>query len=600
MSIMTFLKRISTKSLLIIVLFPFVLHAEVGLTTQTLANDFDGKIFSGNQSSATETLEQPNKDLETPAAITEDRTGSKFSNKVLDLEHIGQITTMKVFGQNLFSNQCMTLPKMAFYNPNYLISPGDKISLSVWGAFEYAADPVVDSQGNIFIPKVGPVHIANTPNSELNDVITTALKKTFKSNVTAYANLLGAQPVQVFVSGYVAKPGLYDGMSSDSILYFLCKSGGVIQDQGSYRKVDLVRQGSVIASIDLYDFMLSGIIPFSQLHQGDSIVVRPKKTSVTVLGEVKTPAKYEPITDKGFKLKDLIGLAGVEPKSTYVLIEDDRGLTPKNTYIPLTDVSDQLIAGGVTVTLKSDQNIKEITVSVNGAILGPHQFIVPIGTTLSEIVDKLTFRSNANIDGLQLFRESVAQAQKDAIDSSLNYLEQQAYTKSSITKDGMAMQQQYAGLVSEFIKKAKGVKPVGQVVVGKESGWGHIVLQNADVINIPNENAVVTISGQVMSPMAINYNPDYSVQDYIKLIGGYSTSADKSSLLLIHEDGTAEKIDLGTFSSIFKPFAATIYPRPGDQVIVPNEGMSEALPIMATISQIVFQIAIAARVLVMP
>jgi protein involved in polysaccharide export with SLBB domain len=176
----------------------------------------------------------------------------------------------------------------------------------------------------------------------------------------------------------------------------------------------------VIESIDLYNFLLSGVIPFSQLHQGDSIVVRAKKTSVTVLGEVKVPAEYEPITDDGFKLKELIDLAGVKPNATYVLIEDTRGLDPKNRYIPLTEVGDQKVNGGETVTLMSDQNIKEITVSVNGAIFGPHQFVVPIGTSLSDIVDRLKFRSNANIKNLQLFRESVAEAQKAAIASNLN------------------------------------------------------------------------------------------------------------------------------------------------------------------------------------
>ncbi|QIV96508.1 protein involved in polysaccharide export with SLBB domain [Allofrancisella inopinata] len=573
---------------------PLFTYAEVGLLTQQLAEDAEGNFTAarnGNQKS-----KDPTENIPTPPPIIQDQAGGKYSNKVLDVAHLDQLGNLQVFGENLFSHQCLTLPKMAFYNPDYLISPGDNLSLSLWGAYEYVSNSTVDSQGNIFIPKVGPVKVANTPNKELNDVVSTALKRTFKNNVVAYANLLGAQPVQVFVTGYVANPGLYDGMSSDSILYFLCKAGGIIPEQGSFRKVDLVRKGQVIASIDLYDFLLKGTIPFSQLHQGDSIVVRPKADSVTVLGEVKVPAMYEPYNGS-FGIKQLIKLAGVKPNATYVLIEDSSGVEPTNNYIALSDITNQTLKPGEKITLMSDQNIKELTVSINGAIFGPHQFVVPIGTTLEDIVGRLKFRSDANRKNLQLFRESVAAAQKAAINSNLDYLEQQAYTKSSLTKDGLIMQQQYAGLVSSFVAKARQVQPKGQVIVGPENRWEHIALQNNDVINIPNKNQVITISGQIMSPMAVNYNEKFSIEDYIKLVGGYTPSADKGYIILLHENGIAEQVNLGFFSSLL-PWS--VYPQPGDQIIVPNEGMSEALPILATISQIVFQIAIAARVFIAP
>ena len=85
--------------------------------------------------------------------------------------------------------------------------------------------------------------------------------------------------------------------------------------------------------------------------------------------------------------------------------------------------------------------------------------------------------------------------------------------------------------------------------------------------------------------------------DYINAVGGYTDSANESYVLLLHENGTAERVSTGMFSSWF---SYSIAVKGGDQIIVPNEGMSEALPIMATISQIVFQIAFAARVFIAP
>ncbi|XSZ47587.1 hypothetical protein ACP8HZ_03880 [Francisella noatunensis] len=66
---------------------------------------------------------------------------------------------------------------------------------------------------------------------------------------------------------------------------------------------------------------------------------------------------------------------------------------------------------------------------------------------------------------------------------------------------------------------------------------------------------------------------------------------------MLHENGTAERVDTGMFTSWMSYTTAV---KGGDQIIVPNEGMSEALPILATISQIVFQIAFAARVFIAP
>ncbi|WP_200147452.1 polysaccharide biosynthesis/export family protein, partial [Francisella philomiragia] len=113
----------------------------------------------------------------------EDKAGSQFSNKVINDDFVPQLNKLQVFGANLFSSQCQNLPQMALYNPNYLLSIGDKISITLWGAFEYSAVAEVDSQGNIFIPKVGPVHVADIPNKDLNKVIGDAIKRTFEKNV---------------------------------------------------------------------------------------------------------------------------------------------------------------------------------------------------------------------------------------------------------------------------------------------------------------------------------------------------------------------------------------------------------------------------------
>ena len=111
---------------------------------------------------------------------------------------------------------------------------GDKVSIKLWGAYNYAGELKIDSQGNIFIPKVGVVHLLGVSNKNLKSVVERSVKRVFNSNVFVYANLDSYQAISIFITGKVKKPGLYSALAGDSILQLLDKAGGVINGEGSY------------------------------------------------------------------------------------------------------------------------------------------------------------------------------------------------------------------------------------------------------------------------------------------------------------------------------------------------------------------------------
>ena len=115
-----------------------------------------------------------------------------------------------------------------------------------WGAYNAQFKVIVDNQGNIFIPQVGIVHLLGVKAKDLNLIIQKAVKKVFKSNVSVYANLLNYQPVTVFVAGSVNKAGLYEGLSSDSVIQFLDKAGGIDLNSGSFRDIYIKRENKII------------------------------------------------------------------------------------------------------------------------------------------------------------------------------------------------------------------------------------------------------------------------------------------------------------------------------------------------------------------
>ena len=128
----------------------------------------------------------------------------------------------------------------------------------MWGAHEAAVELVVDAQGNIFIPKVGPVQLQGVANKDLNKVVERKVRSIYQNNVNLYANLNATEPVKLFVTGFVKSPGLYGGFASDSVLAFLAKSGGIRPESGSYLNVELKRSGETRATFNLYDFLLDG------------------------------------------------------------------------------------------------------------------------------------------------------------------------------------------------------------------------------------------------------------------------------------------------------------------------------------------------------
>lgn len=187
------------------------------------------------------------------------------------------------------------------------------------GAYEVAVDLTVDAQGNVFIPQVGPVHMQGVTNKDLNTVIEKKVRSVYQKNVNLYASLDAAEPVKLFVTGFVKSPGLYGGFSSDSVLAFLAKAGGIRPESGSYLNVELKRNGNTRATFNLYDFLLTGKINQVQLHDGDTLVVNTRQSISSFKGLVENPVQIE-FTGGEIALDDALNMVGLMPSATHVRI----------------------------------------------------------------------------------------------------------------------------------------------------------------------------------------------------------------------------------------------------------------------------------------
>lgn len=192
-----------------------------------------------------------------------------------------------MFGEQLFRGAFSTTSGSTF-NDSYVINPGDNVQVRMWGAYQFASTMTVDPQGNIFLPNVGPVRVSGVQNGNLQNVVKSAVSRIYRSNVGVYASLEQAQPVKVFVTGFVKQPGYYGGLAADSVLSYLDRAGGVDPTRGSYIDIQIKRNGQLLQQVNLYDFLLAGKLqPFS-FRDGDVITVAPQKKPLQSAGKFRT------------------------------------------------------------------------------------------------------------------------------------------------------------------------------------------------------------------------------------------------------------------------------------------------------------------------
>lgn len=248
----------------------------------------------------------------------------------------------RMFGAQLFNGSTADSGSSIGFNPNYVIGLGDTIQIRLWGAFNFDGALPVDPKGNIFVPNVGPLKVNGVSNGQLNSLVTTKIKEVYQSNVNVYASLLQAQPVKVFVTGYVRNPGLYGGVASDSLLSYLSKAGGVDSDRGSYVDITVKRGKTVRSRVNLYDFLLNGSLNLSQFADGDTIVVGPRKYTFSVEGDVYNSYDFE-FRDSSIPVTEALTWSRPKPGATHFTIIRQQGAMKRTEYYPLSSASGKML-----------------------------------------------------------------------------------------------------------------------------------------------------------------------------------------------------------------------------------------------------------------
>jgi protein involved in polysaccharide export with SLBB domain len=487
------------------------------------------------------------------------------------------------FGSRLFTGNFLHTRQDGL-NPDYLVMPGDRVMVNSWGAVELSDVLVVDGQGNIFLPGVGPIQVAGTRNAELTDKVRAGLSRVYARNFEVYTNLLTAKPVAVFVTGGVKRPGRYAGVPSDSVLFFLEQAGGIDPRLGSYRSISVLRGGAQVAAVDLYDFLLHGQLPPLQFKDGDTVLVNRRGPVVQLNGDVALPALLEFLPGKISGAQALEVVPG-SARATQVTIDGIRGGRPISRTLSVAAFRSFQLSDGDEILLRDDGRADTILVRLEGEFLGPSVLAVRRGSRLVDVLSYVAVDpALANPDAVHLKRSSVARAQKDAIEDSLFRLERSALLALSQSQGEVSIRVREAELTQQFVERARLIQPLGRVVTAREGRQRNVVLEEEDVIVIPSRTHVVRVSGEVMMTQAVMWRPGTRAKEYIRQAGGYTDRADDDKVIVIHANAEV---------AIGGPSMPIV---PGDEILVPPKVDSKVLQNAVDVTQVIYQVAVSAAV----
>ena len=215
----------------------------------------------------------------------------------------------QVFGRNIFNNQMLTFqPNMNMATPaNYRLGAGDEVIIDVWGASQETFTETISPDGIVTITGIGPCKIGGMSVSEATAYLRSRLGR-FYSDSNIQLSVGGTRSIQVQVMGEVNVPGTYTLSSLSSAFNALYAAGG-INDIGTLRDIKVYRQGRMISTIDVYDYLLNGNSRGDvRLNDNDIIVVGPYDELVEIRGKVKRPMFYE--MKKNESLSTILGYSG--------------------------------------------------------------------------------------------------------------------------------------------------------------------------------------------------------------------------------------------------------------------------------------------------
>ena len=481
------------------------------------------------------------------------------------------------FGANLLvpSARDFTAPPTTTIPQDYKINPGDRLVIGLTGSAQADNLPVtVDSEGRIFIPRVGAVQVGGVQYGNLQSVISTQVSREYR-NFRLAVSIERLHGITVYVTGFALTPGSYTVSSLSTLVNAVLAAGGPASG-GSFRSIQLRRNGRLISDFDLYDFLLKGDKSAdSVLQNGDVIYIAPVGAQVAVIGSANNEAVFEARASD--TLTDVLLYAGgvnTAGDTSRLLALDPLDL--RNGWQQLTpqQARAQIARRAQVVRVLSDLGIarplasQSVLVTLSGEVARPGRYFVAAGTPMSAVIAQAGgLTSNAYAFGAEFTRETLRQQQRVSYDRAVRDVEYllSATPLTSVLSTSSDVQRlsQLRGVVDQLREQRPNGRLVLDVTANATTLPDDLVLQNNDVLFIPSRPISVGVFGSVPSPASFQYRVQATIGDYVARAGGVQKIGDRGNIFVVRANGSTLARGHGHGSVLNQPAL------PGDLIYVP-------------------------------
>lgn len=301
-----------------------------------------------------------------------------------------------IYGHKIFNAKALSFePSDNLATPqDYRLGPGDEVLIDIWGNSEDHLRETISPEGSIMISQIGPVYLNGMTISDANKHIKSVFSKKYAGMTDAATDIqvtLGqVRSIQVDIMGEVATPGTFRLSSFSTVFHALYRAGG-INDIGSLRNIQVLRNGKKIAGVDIYEYLFNGKSAGNiRLQEGDVIIVPPYEQLVNIDGNVKRPMYYE--IKPGETIQTILGYAGGFTGDAYsgmLRLSRQAGTQNELYNIDKEEFASYRLKDGDVITVGTILDRYANRVELKGAVYRPGMFAIGEGvTTVRELVEK--------------------------------------------------------------------------------------------------------------------------------------------------------------------------------------------------------------------
>lgn len=508
------------------------------------------------------------------------------------------------FGSELLlpSQRDFATPATATIPPDYIVNVGDVIAISMTGSVEGSVEREVDTNGRIFLPRVGSIQVGGIRYGDLRDRVSAAIGRQFRGyDVTVEIRRL--RGIRVYVTGFASNPGAFTVSSLSTLANAVFQAGGP-NSGGSFRSVKLYRNGREVTDFDLYSLIRAGDRSGDVVLQNEDVLfIPPAGPQVALIGSVTQEAIYE--AKPGESLETLLYIAGgtnslADP--TRLILYRNNGTDAGPRQVLRTATAQTAVEAGDIIQVLSRGSLvqpigrQSVLVRIDGEVVRPGNYYVQPNTPMAQIVALAGgLTPQAYVYGTKLQRVSVRAQQRESYREAIRQLEltlASAPLTADQTTSAADRAAQLAG-ARETLDRLREAEPDGRVVLDVRPDSvalpGSTLLENNDQIFVPPFATTVGVFGAVYRPASFLLTPGQRpmrVRDYLYRAGGPLRAADLGSIFVVRASGEVLSRKRGAMNA---------YVLPGDVVFVPVKTSSSSFWVkLREISTILFQVGLSA------